>query len=187
MPPLSNILNLAGHILQERVTENRYGQNMISLLDSQLPMMNASQRRAKYAERPSPCQSRAGYLPAAQETHSCCEHFSPSPPVFLPWPLPFLWLYWSVLTTRVCLSRCSIHPCSRRVWSPCSTVPSENRLQSSSNQAAAAVAVWQADLLFFSFFLLWRDCGFWSIHNGRHSLAAIECRCVKIYRKGRVM
>lgn len=25
---------------------------------------------------------------AAQETHSCCEHFSPSPPLFLPWPLP---------------------------------------------------------------------------------------------------
>lgn len=42
-----------------RVTENRCGQNMISRSDSQLLMMNARQKRAKYAERPSPCQSWA--------------------------------------------------------------------------------------------------------------------------------
>lgn len=55
---------LAGGIIQERVTENHYGQYMISLLDSQLLLMNASKNRAKYARRPSPCQSQAGYLPA---------------------------------------------------------------------------------------------------------------------------
>lgn len=31
------------------LTENHYGQNMIFLLDSQLLMMNARQKRAKYA------------------------------------------------------------------------------------------------------------------------------------------
>lgn len=147
MPVLSNILNLAGHILQKRVTENHYGQNMISLLDSQLPMMNASQRRAKYAERPSPCQSRAGYLPAARETHSCCEHFSPSPPLFLPWPLPSsdcIDLFWQRVfawaDARFILARGAFR------------VHAQQSHQKTGFRAAPAAAVWQAVLFFFFFY-----------------------------------
>lgn len=183
MPLLSNILNLAGHILRKRVTENLYGQNMISLLDSQLPMMNASQRRAKYAERPSPCQSRAGYLPCSpRDTQLLRALFSFTSTLSSLTPT-FLWLYWSVLTTCVCLSRCSIHPSSRRV----SSHAQQSRQKTGFRAAATRLLLLRPCGRRSLFFWLQRECGFWSIHNGLHSFAAIECRCVKIYRKGRVM
>lgn len=72
-----------------RVTENHCGQNMISLLDSQLLVMNASQRRAKYAERPSPCQTRGGCLTATQMLPPPDSHTrTVAHTRCLPWPLP---------------------------------------------------------------------------------------------------
>jgi len=130
--------------ISERVTENHSGQNMISLLNSQLLVRNAGQKGEKYAGRPSPCQSQTGYLPAPQETHRC---YLSTLSCSLPPPThththtlssltpTFLWLYWSVLTTSVWLDGCSINTSLRPVRVP---------LKAGFRAAASSVAVWQA-------------------------------------------
>lgn len=128
---------------------------------SQLLVMNASQKRAKHAERQS--------YPFRDMLGSCLQHFlqllsSPALSTLTP---TFLWPYWSALTMSVWLNGCPVNPSCPR-----SAVTLETDLR-----AAAARLRWPCGGRSSS---LWGDCGFWSINNGLHWFASVEGRRVKI-------